>query len=99
MDQEEQARRPEPQLSALSARRAAYTRQSGWVGILAVLLALCIVAIMAGTLLRQYGLAGGTAPRAEQDARGGSAATTELVGGVAPPPVPDAVTPAPRDAI
>ena len=53
----------------------------------------CIVALLAGTILRQYGVAGGKAPRAGQ-----GAATSEAAGGVAPA-APDGTPPAVLDAI
>jgi hypothetical protein len=78
----------------MAGHGGAGARQGGWAGLLALLLALAIVALLAGTVLRQYGLAGGTAPRAGQ-----GAAAREAIGGIAPVAVPDGATPSPRDAI
>jgi len=47
VDTQEQARRPEPQL-----RRKG---QDGWVGLVVLLLALVIVAVLAQTALKHYG--------------------------------------------
>ena len=47
MDQEKQARRPVPQL---------IHRQRGWLGLVAILIALVIVALLAQTVLKTYGL-------------------------------------------
>jgi hypothetical protein len=60
---------------------------------LAMLLVVCIVALLAGTVLRQYGLGGATAPRAPRDT-----STSETVGGIAPA-APDVTVPAPLDAV
>ena len=48
MDTQEQAGRSEPQLTL--------RRQRGWVGLIALLLALVIVAVLAQTALKRYGL-------------------------------------------
>ncbi|MEO8487130.1 MAG: hypothetical protein ABI585_12430 [Betaproteobacteria bacterium] len=58
MDPQEQARRPDAQLGR---------RQRGWIGLLAILVALAIVAWLAMSALRGYGVAGkpvATAPGA-----------------------------------
>jgi hypothetical protein len=47
VDTQEQAGRPEPQLTL---------RQRGWVGLVVLLLALVIVAVLAQTALKHYGL-------------------------------------------
>ena len=47
MDTQEQAGRPEPQLTL---------RQRGWVGLVVLLQALVIVAVLAQTALKHYGL-------------------------------------------
>jgi hypothetical protein len=86
VDQEEQARRPEPQLIAAVAAR----RERGWVGVLALLVVLALVALLAGAVLREYGLAG-TGAHAARDA-----APSEAAGGAAPAATP---TPAPREAM
>ena len=67
--------------------------QRGWVMLLALLVVLAIVAVLAGGLLRQYGL--GEAPHRGKSA-GPSAA--EQLGGVAPA-VPEPAAVAPRDAL
>ena len=54
---------------------------------------LAVVALLAGAALRQYGLAGGAAPRAGPDPAAG-----EALGGVAPA-LPGGAAPAPRDAL
>jgi hypothetical protein len=69
-------------------------RQGGWAGILALLLVLCVVALLAGTVLRQYGLAGGAAPRVGQ-----AAPASEVVFGGVAPAVPDGAPPPPSDAL
>jgi hypothetical protein len=48
VDTQEQAGRPEPQLTL--------RRQRGWVGLVVLLLALVIVAVLAQTALKHYGL-------------------------------------------
>ena len=48
MDTQEQAGRPIPQLT--------HSRQRGWVGLVALLLALVIVAVLAQSALKHYGL-------------------------------------------
>lgn len=67
--------------------------QRGWAVLLALLLALAIVAVLAGGVLRQYGL-GDPQPRAGKP---GGPDAAEQLGGVTPAvPAPSA---APRDAI
>jgi len=70
-------------------------RQRGW-GLVVLLLAVVIVALLAGTMLRQYGLAGGSSARVEPGARGEGARDPGL--GMAPLD-PGAAVPAPRTAI
>lgn len=48
MDTQKQAGRPEPQLT--------HPCQRGWVGLIVLLLALVIVAVLAQTALKRYGL-------------------------------------------
>jgi len=57
--------------SARSSRLAPRARQSGWIGLIGLLIALVIVAVLAQTVLRTYGLFGGerTAARGASDAR------------------------------
>jgi hypothetical protein len=70
-------------------------RQRGWAGVLTLLLAVLIVAIAAGALLRQYGAPAATAARAAPDSRDadapgrGSAARAEV----------ESVVPAPGIAV
>jgi len=63
--------------------------------VLALLVVLAVVALLAGAALRQYGLAGGTAPRAGPEAGAGAG---EARGGGAPV-LPGGAAPAPRDAL
>jgi hypothetical protein len=73
--------------------RARTAAQRGWAALIALLIALAIVAMLAGGMLRQYGL--GEAPRANKPSR---PTTAEQIGGVAPD-VPEPAAVAPRDAI
>jgi hypothetical protein len=62
VDTQEQAGRPEPQLTL---------RQRGWVGLVVLLLALVIVAVLAQTALKHYGLlAPADTPAVNASARG-----------------------------
>src|SRR6202165_2701649 len=70
-------------------------RQRGWVGIVVLLLALVIVAVLAQTVLKQYGLLGGFERRSEV-ARPGDAPRGPGV--IAPAPI-DATAPVPADAL
>jgi hypothetical protein len=82
VDPKEQARRPEPQLTP--------RRQRGWVGLVALLLALAIVAVLAQTALKRYGLLGqhDAARSAAVGRVPGDAAPRELdPATVAPPPL------------
>ena len=67
MDQEEQAGRPDPQLTAARGPGGAPARQRGWAGILALLLAVLIVSVLAGALLKQYGTPGALHARVARD--------------------------------
>ena len=61
MDPEEQARGPVAQLTirrALVISKVRF-RQRGWLGLVGLLIALVIVAVLAQTVLRSYGLLGG----------------------------------------
>ncbi len=69
-------------------------RQHGWVGIIALLLALVIVAVLAQTILKQYGLLAGFDQRS-QSAKAGEAARG--AGMIAPAPI-DATTATPVPA-
>ena len=83
MDQEKQARRPIPQL---------INSQRGWVGLVVVLVALVIVAVLAQTVLKTYGLLPGPDAAVKAGPRG--------VGGVGPAPTdPTLATPAPTAPI
>ena len=67
MDQEEQAGRSIAQLTRTKALHLRKVRnphhERGWVGLIVLLLALVIVAIVAQTVLKQYGLGGGATPK------------------------------------
>ena len=83
MDQEKQARRPIPQLT---------NSQRGWVGLVVVLIALVIVALLAQTVLKTYGLLPGPDAAVKAGPRG--------VGAVGPAPAdPTFVAPAPTTPI
>jgi hypothetical protein len=69
-------------------------RQRGWVGIIVLLLALVIVAVLAQTVLKQSGLLGGFDQRS-QSARPGE--TARGPGAIAPAPI-DATTATPTPA-
>ena len=77
----------------MPARRGTVA-QRGWAALIALLIALAIVAVLAGGLLRQYGLGGSPS----RSAKPGEATTAEQLGGVAPA-VPEPAAVAPRDAI
>jgi len=55
-------------------------RQGGWVGLIVLLLALMVVALLAQTVLKQYGLLPGTA-------RPVTAQGSRVPGGIAPMPL------------
>jgi cytochrome c-type biogenesis protein CcmH/NrfG len=79
VDQEKQARRSVPQLTH---------SQRGWVGLVVVLIALVIVALLAQTALKSYGLLPGPDAAVNAGPRG--------VGAVGPAPAdPTVATPAP----
>ena len=83
MDQEKQARRPIPQLTH---------KQGGWAGLVVILIALVVVALMAQTALKTYGLLPGPDAAVKAGPRG--------VGGVGPAPIdPTVATPAPTGPI
>ena len=83
MDKEKQARRPIPQLTR---------KQRGWVGLVVILIALVVVALMAQTALKTYGLLPGPDAAPKEGSRN--------VGGVGPAPTdPTLATPAPRTPI
>jgi hypothetical protein len=62
------------------------------VGLLAILIVVAIVALAAGSAIRQYGLGGASKRSAPVSPAG------ETVGGLAPA-TPDGTAPAPRDAV
>ena len=83
MDQEKQARRPIPQLTH---------SQRGWVGLVVILIALVVVALMAQTALKTYGLLPGPDAALKEGSRG--------VGGIGPAATdPTLATPAPTTPI
>jgi hypothetical protein len=83
VDQEKQARRPVSQLTH---------SQRGWIGLVVVLVALVIVAVLAQTVLKTYGLLPGPDAAVKAGPRG--------VGGVGPAPIdPTIATPAPTGPI
>jgi hypothetical protein len=82
VDTQEQARRPVPQLT--------HRRQDGWVGLVVLLLALVIVAVLAQTALKRYGLLTPAATPATKTSR---LQAPDASGQV------DAATTTPRDAL
>lgn len=91
MDKEEQARRPKQELDRVAVNPPSFQR--GWVGLVVLLLALVIVALLAQSALKQYGMVPGTTPAANSgDLQRGP--------GVSPAPLdPSAGTPAPTTPI
>lgn len=91
MDQEEQARRSVPKLKAALARSRSQPRfgQEGWVGLIALLIALVIVAVLAQTVLKSYGMLDGGEHKAS--------ARSPAAGAIAPAAV-DATEAAPGSA-
>ncbi len=83
MDPEEQARRPESQLTL-----RAVDRQRGWIGLIAILIALVIVAVLAQTVLKTYGVLPGAETSARAAARGPGAAAPAEIDPVAAPRAP-----------
>ena len=69
--------------------------QRGWVGLVVLLLALAIVAVLAQTLLKQYGALGGA--DSTKSARPGD--TSRAAGQLAPAPIDTTTTPAPASAL
>ena len=70
----------------------AFDRQRGWIGLIAILIALAIVAVLAQTVLKTYGLLPGAETSAKAGPRGpgvGAPAETD----------PTAATPAPSTPI
>ena len=63
-------------------------RQRGWVGLVVLLLALVIVAMLAQTALKRYGLLGHNAARSAEAARVPGAAAPREVDPTAAPPAP-----------
>jgi hypothetical protein len=79
LDPEEQARRPDAQLiaaadgGALTRERMRHSRpQRGWIGLIGLLLALVIVALLAQKVLKTYGLLQDTGPGAKSAAGRGA---------------------------
>lgn len=81
MDQAQQARRPVAQLGTTACPR----RQRGWVGLVVILIALVIVAVLAERALKGYGLV----PGADSNTRaGGRVPPAASQAGVDPTSVP-----------
>ena len=74
MDKKEQAGRPDAQLTARA-------RQGGWGAVLTMLLAVLVIAILAGTLLKQYGVVGGAKRAAAADPAAAGAGAQPVVPG------------------
>jgi hypothetical protein len=68
------------------------TRQRGWLGLIAILIALVIVALLAQKLLKTYGLVPGSDPSAQAGPRGPGPAAPAAVD-------PTGATPAPTNPI
>jgi cytochrome c-type biogenesis protein CcmH/NrfG len=68
------------------------TRQRGWLGLIAILMALVIVALLAQTVLRTYGVLPGAETPAKAGPRGPGAASSAATD-------PTAVAPAPTTPI
>jgi hypothetical protein len=82
VDTQEQAGRPEPQLTTK-------LQQRGWVGLIALLLALVIVAMLAQTALKRYGLlAAADAPAKTAASRAPGDATPADVDPATAAPIP-----------
>ncbi len=71
----------------------ALARQRGWAAILALLIVVAIIAVLAGTIVRQYGGAGGASAEKAQGAAGGVEAADPAAA------AEQGVAPAPRDAL
>ena len=87
MDQAQQTRRPVAQLGAV---RGCPGRQRGWVGLVVILVALVIVAFLAQTALRGYGLLPGSAETSRAGARVPPAASPASVDPTSVPATPAA---------
>ena len=79
MDQAQQARRPIAELTP--------SRERGWVGLIVLLLALVIVAVLAQTVLKSYGMLGAGAPVKAQTRGLGPAASASPDTAAAPAPM------------
>ena len=71
-------------------------RQRGWIGLVVLVLALVIVAVLAQTTLKQYGLLGGF-DASQKSARPGEA--TRAPGAVAPASIDMTSAPVPAEAL
>jgi hypothetical protein len=82
VDQAQQARRPIAELTP--------SRQRGWVGLIVLLIALVIVAMLAQTALKNYGMLGAGAPvKAQSRAPGtGAPASPDTAAAPAAPTTP-----------
>jgi len=79
VDQAQQARRPIAELTP--------SRERGWVGLIVLLLALVIVAVLAQTVLKSYGMLGAGAPVKAQTRGPGPAASASPDTAAAPAPM------------
>jgi hypothetical protein len=87
MDQAQQTRRPVAQLGVV---RDGPGRQRGWVGLVVILVALVIVALLAQTALKGYGLLPGSAETTRAGARLPPAASPASVDPTSVPATPAA---------
>jgi hypothetical protein len=85
VDQEEQARRPDPELKL---------HQRGWIGLVGLLLALVLVALLAQKVLKSYGLLSGMEQGTRSDTGLRGPGATSLA-----PIDPTGATPTPAAAI
>ena len=88
MDQAQQTRRPVAQLARTA--RACAACQRGWVGLVVILVALVIVAFLAQTALKGYGLLPGSAETARAGGRVPPAASPASVDATSVPATPAA---------
>jgi hypothetical protein len=87
MDQAQQTRRPVAQLGVV---RGCPSRQRGWMGLVVILVALLIVALLAQTALKGYGLLPGSGETTRAGARVPPAASPASVDPTSVPATPAA---------